>query len=234
MNTKIIIGIIAAVVVIGGTTGTILGVNAYQEKKAQEEQQRIEQEQLQQINTYNDRITGVVNALNVPDAEGQNPSLDNNSDVDAMNNAIASLQAIEAEINNDTTMTEEQKNALRNTIAGSISSITNRVNIVNEERARAEAEAQAEAERQAQAEAERKATKKAKSTTSSSNNESSNENSSNSNSNNYDEDEAVRRSRETIKQMTDLAVKTFGSEEEAKKHIMVTLPDGTTTRAFPD
>ena len=36
MNKKIIIGIIAAVVVIGGVVGTVLGVNAYQEKKAAE------------------------------------------------------------------------------------------------------------------------------------------------------------------------------------------------------
>ena len=37
MNKKIIIGIIAAIVVIGGTVGTVLGVQAYNTNKEYEE-----------------------------------------------------------------------------------------------------------------------------------------------------------------------------------------------------
>ena len=92
MNKKIIIGIVAAVVVIGGVVGTVLGVNAYQEKKAAEEL-KAQQEQL--VKDFNDKINAIVTPLNVPDENGQNPSIENNNDVNALQTAITSLQGLE-------------------------------------------------------------------------------------------------------------------------------------------
>ena len=162
MNKKIIIGIVAAVVVIGGIVGTVLGVNAYQEKKAEEEL-KAQQEQL--VKEFNDKINNIVNPLLVPDANGQNPSIENNNDVNALQTAITQLQNVEKEVTENTVITEEQKNTLKTTIATHITTIQNRINAVNEAEAQRQAEAEAQRQ-QAEAQARAEASKQTASTSS--------------------------------------------------------------------
>ena len=143
MNKKIIIAIVAAIVVIGGTVGTVIGVNAYNDKKEKEAQEATFKE-------YNDKINAIVTPLNVADANGQNPSIENNSDVNALQTAITTLQGLEKEVTDNTILTEEQKNTLKGTITNSITGIQNRINAINQ----AQAEAQAKEEQEAREQAE--------------------------------------------------------------------------------
>lgn len=163
VNKKIIIAIVAAIVVIGGAVGTVIGVNAYNDKKEKEAQEATFKE-------YNDKINAIVTPLNVADANGQNPSIENNTDINALQTAIASLQGLEKEVTDNTILTEEQKNTLKGTITNSITGIQNRINAVNEANAEAQRQAEAEAQRQ-QAEAQARA-EASKSSSSTSNNKS--------------------------------------------------------------
>ncbi len=163
MNKKIIIAIVAAIVVIGGTVGTVIGVNAYNDKKEKEAQEATFKE-------YNDKINAIVTPLNVADANGQNPSIENNNDVNALQTAITQLQNVDKEVTENTVITEEQKNTLKTTIATHITTIQNRINAVNEANAEAQRQAEAEAQRQ-QAEAQARA-EASKSSSSNSNNKS--------------------------------------------------------------
>ena len=157
MNKKIIIAIVVAIVVIGGTVGTVIGVNAYNDKKEKEAQEATFKE-------YNDKINAIVTPLNVADANGQNPSIENNNDVNALQTAITSLQGLEKEVTDNTILTEEQKNTLKGTITNSITGIQNRINAINQAQAEAQAKAEQEAREQAEAEARAEASKSSSST----------------------------------------------------------------------
>jgi len=158
MNKKIIIAIVAAIVVIGGTVGTVIGVNAYNDKKEKEAQEATFKE-------YNDKINAIVTPLNVADANGQNPSIENNNDVNALQTAITQLQNVDKEVTENTVITEEQKNTLKTTIATHITTIQNRINAVNEAEAQRQAEAEAQRQ-QAEAQARAEASKQTASTSS--------------------------------------------------------------------
>ena len=153
-KTKIIIAVVAAIVVVGGAVGTVLGVNAYNDKKEREAQEATFKE-------YNDKINAIVTPLNVADANGQNPSIENNNDVNALQTAITTLQGLEKEVTDNTILTEEQKNTIKGTITNSITGIQNRINAINQAQAEAQAEAQAKAEQEAREQAEAEAQRQA-------------------------------------------------------------------------
>ncbi|GEM_PF-4431476 len=168
---KILIIIIAAIVVIGGAIGGYFGYSAYQEKKQQEEIEAflkaIEEEQNSTINAFNDKINGIVNPLLVADANGQNPSLDNNNDIDALTNAVNELNNVTNDVNSNVILTQEQKNSLLQAITEHINSINIRIQAINDEKA--QAEAQAEVDRKAKAEASAKSSGNTSSSKSNSN-----------------------------------------------------------------
>ncbi len=144
----IVLIIVAVVVLIGGTIGGIMGYNAYQEKKQQEEEEAflksIEESRTNAVNSYNDRINQIMVSLNV-EKDGTS-SIDNNEDVDAMTNAVNELNNIVNDINDDVVITQEQKDTLKGTISSNIDIINNRINAVNVAKAEAEA-ARIEAEK---------------------------------------------------------------------------------------
>ena len=159
MNNKgiatvtIIIIIACAIVVLGGAIGGVVAYNTYQEKKQQEEIKAMEDARNNAVNAYNDRINQIVTSLNVE--KNGTASIDNNEDVDAMTNAVNELNNMSVEISSDTLITQEQKDALNEAIVGYVATVSNRINNVNEARAKAEAE-RIEAERKALEEAQRK------------------------------------------------------------------------------
>lgn len=159
MNNKgiatvtIIIIIACAIVVLGGAIGGVVAYNTYQEKKQQEEIKAMEDARNNAVNAYNDRINQIIASLNVE--KNGIASIDNNEDVDAMSNAVNAINVIKNEVNNDSIITQEQKNIINGNIDSNINSISNRINNVNEARAKAEAE-RIEAERKALEEAQRK------------------------------------------------------------------------------
>jgi len=130
----IVLIIVGAVVVVGGVLGGVIGYNAYQEKKQQEENQadekKLEEDRNNVVKAYNDRIDQIVASLNV-EKKGT-ASIDNNDDVDAMTNAVSELNNIANEINNNSVLTQEQKDALNNSIESNKNAINNRINVVNE------------------------------------------------------------------------------------------------------
>lgn len=157
-KTKIIIAVVAAIVVAGGIVGTVLGVNAYNEKKEKEAVvaflQEMDKARTNAVNAYNDRVNQIVTSLD---------DLNANSDVTAMTNAVNELNNVTNDVNNDVLITQEQKDALNGNIANQVNAINARINAVNE----ANANAQAEAERQA-AQAQAKKNEQAKASTGSS------------------------------------------------------------------
>lgn len=142
----IVLIIVGVIVVAGGTVGGIVGYNAYQEKKQQEEieafMKAVEEEQTATINAFNERINAIVNPLLVADANGQNPSLDNNSDVDAMTNAVNELNNVTNDVNSNVVLTQEQKDSLIQSITGQVNNVNTRIQAVNEAKAEAEKQAQ--------------------------------------------------------------------------------------------
>ncbi|MBE5900096.1 MAG: hypothetical protein E7279_10935 [Lachnospiraceae bacterium] len=130
----IILIVVAVVVVAGGIVGSVVGYNAYQEKKQQEEeiegQKVIDDARSGTFNSYNDRINQIMASLNV-EKEGV-ASIDNNENIDAMTNAVNELNSITSDINNDALITQEQKDALNATVSGNIDAVNNRINVVNE------------------------------------------------------------------------------------------------------
>lgn len=142
----IVLIIVGVIVVAGGTVGGIVGYNAYQEKKQQEEieafMKAVEEEQTATINAFNERINAIVNQLLVADANGQNPSLDNNSDVDAMTNAVNELNNVTNDVNSNVVLTQEQKDSLIQSITGQVNNVNTRIQAVNEAKAEAEKQAQ--------------------------------------------------------------------------------------------
>ena len=167
MNKKKVIAIVVvAVLVIGGSVGAVLGVKAYNDKK---EAEALAKQQQTVMDTYNNRINDIMNPLLVPDANGQNPSLDNNMDINAMNSAVSNLDNIKNEVTADTHITNEQKATLHKTIDDNINKINARIQAVQQ--AQAEQQAREEAERQAQAQAQAQA-EASKSSSSTSNNKS--------------------------------------------------------------
>ncbi len=154
----IIIIVVAAIVVIGGVIG---GIAIYNHVKESEAQRVLDEQRNELVQGYNGRITQIITGLSVPDANGQNPSLDNNNDVNVMWNALTQLDAIKADVNKDIVITDEQKNNLNQIADTQKQSITVRINAVNQAKAEAEAKAKEEAEIKAKAEAEAKAKQQA-------------------------------------------------------------------------
>ena len=138
LTTVTIIIIIVCVVVVGGTIGGVVGYNIYQDKKQeeaelkfQEEQKMLEESRNNAVNSYNERINQIVDSLNVE--KNGTASIDNNEDVDAMANAVNELNTITNEVNNDSLITQEQKDTLNGTIAGQVATVNNRINVVRDE-----------------------------------------------------------------------------------------------------
>ncbi|MBE5898279.1 MAG: hypothetical protein E7279_01600 [Lachnospiraceae bacterium] len=154
-KTKIIIAIIAAIVVVGGAVGTVLGVNAYNNKKEREAVEAFLQEmdkaRTNAINAYNERVNQIVAPLG---------DVNTNSDVNAMTNAVNELNNVINDVNNDTLLMQEQKDAVNGNVTNQINVINARIGAVNEENARVEAEANAKAEAQRQAQAQASSNKK--------------------------------------------------------------------------
>ncbi len=154
-KTKIIIAIIAAIVVVGGAVGTVLGVNAYNNKKEREAVEAFLQEmdkaRTNAINAYNERVNQIVAPLG---------DVNTNSDVNAMTNAVNELNTVVNDVNNDTLLMQEQKDAVNGNVTNQINVINARIGAVNEENARVEAEANAKAEAQRQAQAQASSNKK--------------------------------------------------------------------------
>ncbi len=154
-KTKIIIAIIAAIVVVGGAVGTVLGVNAYNDKKEREAVEAFLQEmdkaRTNAINAYNERVNQIVAPLG---------DVNTNSDVNAMTNAVNELNNIVNDVNNDTLLMQEQKDAVNGNVTNQINVINARIGAVNEENARVEAETNAKAEAQRQAQAQASSNKK--------------------------------------------------------------------------
>ena len=135
-TATIVLIIVAIVVVAGGTMGGVYAYNAYQEKKQEEAaialQKSIDDARNNVVNTYNDRINQIVASLNV-EKDGV-ASIDNNEDVDAMNNAVNELNTITNEINNDSVLTQEQKDVLNASVETNKNNINSRINVINESR----------------------------------------------------------------------------------------------------
>ena len=154
-KAKIIIAVVVAIVVVGGAVGTVLGVNAYNDKKEREAVEAFLQEmdkaRTNAINAYNDRVNQIVAPLG---------DVNTNSDVNAMTNAVNELNNVINDVNNDTLLMQEQKDAVNGNITNQINVINARIGAVNEENARVEAEANAKAEAQRQAQAQTSSNKK--------------------------------------------------------------------------
>ena len=154
-KTKIIIAVVAAIVVVGGAVGTVLGVNAYNDKKEREAVEAFLQEmdkaRTNAINAYNDRVNQIVAPLG---------DVNTDSDVNAMTNAVNELNNVINDVNNDTLLMQEQKDAVNGNITNQINVINARIGTVNEENARVEAEANAKAEAQRQAQTHASSNKK--------------------------------------------------------------------------
>ena len=145
MNKKIIIGIIVGVLAVGGTFGVVMGVKAYnasQEEKKQAELmalgEAIKKSQEAQFTAFNERIAQTVAGVDV-------------NNVDALNNVINALNSVIVDINADTIMTPEQKNALSQAATEQINAFNAQIQSIN---AQAEAQAQAQAEAEANAKAQ--------------------------------------------------------------------------------
>lgn len=145
MNKKIIIGIIVGVLAVGGTFGVVMGVKAYnasQEEKKQAELmalgEAIKKSQEAQFNAFNERIAQTVAGVDV-------------NNVDALNNVINALNSVIVDINADTIITPEQKNALSQAATEQINAFNAQIQSIN---AQAEAQAQAQAEVEANAKAQ--------------------------------------------------------------------------------
>ena len=154
-KTKIIIAVAVAIVVVGGAVGTVLGVNAYNDKKEREAVEAFLQEmdkaRTNAVNAYNERVNQIVVPLG---------DVNTNSDVNAMTNAVNELNNVINDVNNDTLLMQEQKDAVNGNVTNQINVINARIGVVNEENARVEAEANAKAEAQRQAQAQASSNKK--------------------------------------------------------------------------
>ena len=154
-KTKIIIAVVVAIVVVGGAVGTVLGVNAYNDKEEREAVEAFLQEmdkaRTNAINAYNERVNQIVVPLG---------DVNTNSDVNAMTNAVNELNNVINDVNNDTILMQEQKDAVNGNITNQINVINARIGAVNEENARVEAEANAKAEAQRQAQTQASSKKK--------------------------------------------------------------------------
>ncbi len=154
-KTKIIIVVVVAIVVVGGAVGTVLGVNAYNDKKEREAVEAFLQEmdkaRTNAINAYNERVNQIVAPLG---------DVNTNSDVNTMTNAVNELNNVINDVNNDTILMQEQKDAVNGNVTNQINVINARIGAVNEENARVEAEANAKAEAQRQAQAQASSNKK--------------------------------------------------------------------------
>lgn len=154
-KTKIIIAVVVAIVVVGGAVGTVLGVNAYNDKKEREAVEAFLQEmdkaRTNAINAYNERVNQIVAPLG---------DVNTNSDVNAMTNAVNELNNVINDVNNDTLLMQEQKDAVNGNVTNQINVINARIGAVNEENARVDAEANAKAEAQRQAQAQASSNKK--------------------------------------------------------------------------
>ena len=72
--------------------GTIVGYTIYNNnKKAEAEAKAKVEAQTNAFKEYNDKISAIVTPLNVADANGQNPSIENNKDVNELQTAITLL-----------------------------------------------------------------------------------------------------------------------------------------------
>lgn len=162
ISIVLLVVVIAAAAIIAGCS-IHNKIEHDKEVKAQEEAaafaQAIAKAQTETINAFNARISGLVDPLQVPDANGENPSLDNNSDIDAMVNAINELHNVANDVASNELLNQEQKDALIQSANGQVERIDGRVQKVNEIR-----EAEAAAAEKAAAE-KAAAKKKASSTT---------------------------------------------------------------------
>lgn len=149
--TIAIILIVAGVVVaVGGTIGGIVGYNAYQEKKHEEEVQAfleaIDKARNDSINGYNDRVEQVMSELTFTDENGNIVTLDNNRNIDSMNNVVNAINTIINDINNDTLLSQEQKDALILAFNEKLNSVNARITAVDEENRIAEEKSKKESE----------------------------------------------------------------------------------------
>ena len=157
-----------AVLAVLGTAGGIVGYNAYQEKKYEEEvaafELQIEEARNSTINDYNGAVELVMSCLTFTNEDGEAVTLDTNRDLDAMSNAVGGINSIIENVNSNEWLTQEQKDVLVMSCNDKIGAINARIETVNEENRIAEelraAEEAAARERAAKASSQSTTTKK--------------------------------------------------------------------------
>ena len=102
-----------------------------EEERAQKEAEAaflhaIEEAQTNTINDFKNRVNGIVAPLQVPDQNGENPSLENCADIDAMNNAVNELNNVTNDVNANGMLTQEQKDMLNQFVAEQVAVISDR------------------------------------------------------------------------------------------------------------
>ena len=130
MNKKVIIGIIVAILAVGGVVGSVLGVRAYNASQAEKKQaeltalaEAIKQQQDAQFNAFNERIAQTVAGVDV-------------NNVDALNNGITELNNIIVDINADSIMSVEQKNTLTASVGEQVNAFNAQIQDLNADRKR--------------------------------------------------------------------------------------------------
>ena len=167
VRTITIVALVGVLVVAAAViTGCSIHQKKVEEAKAQQEAEEalvkaVEEAQVNTINEFKNRVNGIVAPLLVPDQNGENPSLENCADIDAMNNAVNELGNVTNDVNANGMLTQEQKDTLNQFIAEQGAAIGARVQKVQEFKDALEAAA---AEKAA---AEKAAKKKATSTSTS-------------------------------------------------------------------
>ena len=119
--------IVAAAVI----TGCSIHQKKVEEAKAQQEAEEalvkaVEEAQVNTINEFKNRVNGIVAPLQVPDQNGENPSLENCTDIDAMNNAVNELGNVTNDVNANALLTQAQKDELNQFVAAQVAAISDR------------------------------------------------------------------------------------------------------------
>lgn len=134
-NKKIrLITILSLVGVLIVAAAIITGCSIHQkneEERAQKEAEAaflhaIEEAQINTVNDFKNRVNGIVAPLQVPDQNGENPSLENCTDIDAMGNAVNELGNVTNDVNANALLTQAQKDELNQFVAAQVAAISDR------------------------------------------------------------------------------------------------------------
>lgn len=129
-----LITILSLVGVLIVAAAIITGCSIHQkneEERAQKEAEAaflhaIEEAQTNTINDLKNKVNGIVAPLQVPDQNGENPSLENCTDIDAMNNAVNELGNVTNDVNGNALLTQAQKDELNQFVAAQVAAISDR------------------------------------------------------------------------------------------------------------